>query len=132
MSEENVNKSSRWGGWAGRWGVQVEPPGCAGRPAACLKAAGVAVRPPRAQGTVARAIHADDDATLLERSQELGRGELRALIGVPDFRLAQAPAPPDSSLAYRTPAEFAKATLHSSAGWPAPRVTTRRTERVAR
>ncbi len=36
----------------------------------------------------AAAIHADQDAALLERSQEVGRGELRALIGVPDFGLA--------------------------------------------
>jgi len=35
------------------------------------------------------AIHTDRDAALLERSQEVGRGELRTLIGVPDFRLAK-------------------------------------------
>jgi len=35
-------------------------------------------------------IHADQYATLVERSQELGGGELRALIGVPDFGLAEA------------------------------------------
>ena len=38
----------------------------------------------------AAAIHADRDAALLERSQKVGRGELRALIGVPDFGLAEA------------------------------------------
>ena len=38
----------------------------------------------------ATAIHADQDATLVERSQEFGGGELRALIGVPDFGLAKA------------------------------------------
>jgi hypothetical protein len=35
------------------------------------------------------AIHTDGDAALLERSQEVGRGELRALIGVPDFGLGR-------------------------------------------
>ena len=35
------------------------------------------------------AIHADRDAATFERSQEVGRGELRALIGVPDFGLAE-------------------------------------------
>src|SRR2546421_8560570 len=38
----------------------------------------------------ATAIHADQDATLLERSQELAGGELRTLIGIPDFGLAEA------------------------------------------
>jgi hypothetical protein len=38
----------------------------------------------------AAAIHADRDSALLERSQEIGRGELRALIGVPNFGLAKA------------------------------------------
>src|SRR3954469_14000559 len=38
----------------------------------------------------ATAIHADRNATLPERSQEFGGGELRALIGVPDFRLTEA------------------------------------------
>ena len=41
------------------------------------------------QGTSA-AVHADGNGALLERSQELGGGELRALIGIPDFRLAEA------------------------------------------
>jgi hypothetical protein len=35
-------------------------------------------------------IHADRDAALLKWSEELGGGELRALIGVPDFWLAEA------------------------------------------
>src|ERR1700689_647046 len=35
-------------------------------------------------------IHADGDSALLQPSQELGRGELRTLIGVPDFGLAEA------------------------------------------
>ena len=35
------------------------------------------------------AIHADGDPALLERREELGRSELRALIGVPDFGLAK-------------------------------------------
>jgi len=38
----------------------------------------------------AAAIHADQDPALLERSQKVGRGELRALIGVPDLGLAEA------------------------------------------
>jgi hypothetical protein len=38
----------------------------------------------------AAAIHADRDAALLERRQEIGRGKLRALIGVPDLGLAEA------------------------------------------
>src|SRR3954452_20470822 len=37
----------------------------------------------------ATAIHADRNATLPERSQEFGGSELRALIGVPDFRLTE-------------------------------------------
>ena len=36
------------------------------------------------------AIHADRDATLLERSQEFGGGELRAVVGVPNFGLTEA------------------------------------------
>ena len=38
----------------------------------------------------AAAIHADGDPAALEGSQEIGRGELRALIGVPDFGLSEA------------------------------------------
>jgi hypothetical protein len=41
------------------------------------------------QGAAA-SIHADGDSALLQRSQKIGRGELRALIGVPDFGLAEA------------------------------------------
>src|SRR5215472_5357377 len=33
-------------------------------------------------------IHADGDAALLQRRQKVGGGELRPLIGVPDFLLA--------------------------------------------
>jgi hypothetical protein len=33
----------------------------------------------------AAAIHADEDPALLQRSQKIGGGELRALIGVPDL-----------------------------------------------
>ena len=36
-----------------------------------------------------RPVHADRDATAFQRSQKVGRGELRALIGVPDFGLAE-------------------------------------------
>src|SRR5689334_14848721 len=36
------------------------------------------------------AIHADGDATLLERSEEFAGGELRALVGVPDLGLTEA------------------------------------------
>src|SRR3984885_10971746 len=35
------------------------------------------------------AVHADRDATAFERSQKIGRGELRTLIGVPDFGLPE-------------------------------------------
>ena len=38
----------------------------------------------------APSIHADRDAALLQRRQKIGRGELRALIGVPDLGLAEA------------------------------------------
>jgi hypothetical protein len=38
--------------------------------------------------SAAAPIHADGHATLLERSQKIGSGELRALIGVPDFGLS--------------------------------------------
>src|ERR1700674_4437590 len=38
----------------------------------------------------AAAIHADQDSALLERSQKVGGGDLRALIGVPDLGLAEA------------------------------------------
>ena len=41
------------------------------------------------QGT-APSIHADRDVALLQRRQKVGRGELRTLIGVPDFGLAEA------------------------------------------
>src|SRR3954453_12384920 len=47
----------------------------------------------------ATAIHADCDATLLERSEEFGRGELRALVGVPDFRLTEAEGCPERNQA---------------------------------
>src|ERR1700683_285029 len=40
--------------------------------------------------SAAAAIHTDGDPALLERSEELGRGERRALIGVTDFGLAEA------------------------------------------
>src|SRR3954453_18613112 len=36
------------------------------------------------------AIHTNGDPTLLQRSQKIGGGKLRALIGVPDFGLAEA------------------------------------------
>src|SRR4051794_27129962 len=36
------------------------------------------------------AVHTDEDATLLEWRQKFGGGELRALIGVPDFGLTEA------------------------------------------
>jgi hypothetical protein len=44
-------------------------------------------------GRATTAIHADQNAAFLERGQEFGGGELRALIGVPDFGLAETESP---------------------------------------
>ena len=38
----------------------------------------------------ASSIHADRDAAVFQGRQKIGRGELRALIGVPDLGLAEA------------------------------------------
>src|SRR5438445_11867577 len=45
------------------------------------------------------AIHTDRDATFVERRQKLGGGELRALIGVPDFGVTKAEGGVDRSQA---------------------------------
>jgi hypothetical protein len=46
------------------------------------------------QGTAA-SIHADGYAALLQRRQEIGRGELRPLIRIPDFGLTETERSPE-------------------------------------
>jgi len=64
----------------------------------------------------ATAIHADQDATLLERGQELAGGELRTLIGIPDFGLAEAERALERGQA--------EASLHSVGEFPTEHETT--------
>ena len=66
---------------------QIGPAGeIAGVDEFVLQAAPQALDESVVQGT-APSIHADGDVALLQWRQKVGRGELRALIGVPDFRL---------------------------------------------